>query len=66
MDDVRARAAEHGLSLDLTELNGHPVWGWHKGDDWRWPCYVTERDALDWMANWLRRRDAFEPKPGWS
>jgi hypothetical protein len=38
---------------------------WHKGDDWRWPCCVTKRNALDWMADWLRQREAFEPKQGW-
>jgi hypothetical protein len=36
------------------------VWAWHRGDDWRWPCYGEERQALSWMADRLRRKKIFE------
>jgi hypothetical protein len=65
MEDVCARAAEHGFALEVTELSGQPVWGWHRGDGWRHQCFLSEREAFNYMADWLRRRDAFEPKQGW-
>jgi hypothetical protein len=41
------------------------MWGWHRGDGWRHQCFLSEREAFNYMADWLRRRDAFEPKQGW-
>jgi hypothetical protein len=26
------------------------VWGWPRGDDERWPCYLTRDEAVRWMA----------------
>jgi hypothetical protein len=36
------------------------VWGSRRGDDTRWPCYLTEREALSYMADRLRRTAVFE------
>jgi hypothetical protein len=49
--DVRAAALSDGSS---------EVTGSSRGDDWRWPCYLEERQALEWMADRLRRGGIFE------
>jgi hypothetical protein len=54
-----SKAAE-GFELDEKPLNDKWVWAWHRGDDWRWPCYGEERHALEWMADRLRRKAIFE------
>jgi hypothetical protein len=58
--DVREAAFERGFELDEKPFNGKWVWAWHPGDDWRWPCYGEERQALSWMEDWLRRIAIFE------
>ena len=58
--DVRAEAAARGFSLDERPLRGQWVWGWRRGDDMRFPCYLSEREALSWMADRLRRVAVFE------
>jgi hypothetical protein len=57
---VRVEAAERGFTLEERPLRGKWVWAWRRGDDTRWPCYGTEREALSWMADRLRRTAAFE------
>jgi hypothetical protein len=58
--DVLEAAAERGFEFEERPLRGQWVWGWRRGDDTRWPCYRTEREALSWMADRLRRTAAFE------
>jgi hypothetical protein len=58
--DVREAARDHGFELDERPLRGLWVWGWRRGDDTRWPCFLTEREALSYMADRLRRTAAFE------
>jgi hypothetical protein len=41
-------------------LHGQSVWGWRRGDDTRWPCYGSEREALNWITVGLRRAGVFE------
>jgi hypothetical protein len=41
-------------------LRGQWVWSWRRGDDARFPCYLSEREALSWMADRLRRAAVFE------
>jgi hypothetical protein len=48
------------LRLEESPLRGQWVWGWRRGDDTRWPCFLTEREALSYMADRLRRSAAFE------
>jgi hypothetical protein len=60
MDDIRELAAAEGFELDEKPLNDKWVWAWHRGDDWRWPCYAEERQALEWMADPIRRKAIFE------
>ena len=52
--DVRAEAAERGFTLEERPLRGKWVWGWRRGDDTRWPCFLTEREALSYIADGLR------------
>ena len=55
MADTAALAAEDGFALDVRSLRGQRVWAWHRGDDWRWLCFLTERQAFEWMEDRLRR-----------
>jgi len=57
---VREEARQRGFTLEERPLRGQWVWGWRRGDDTRWPCYLTEREALSYMADRLRRTAAFE------
>jgi hypothetical protein len=58
--DVRLEARGRGFELEERSLHGKWVWGWRRGDDTRWRCYGSEREALSWMADQLRRTAAFE------
>jgi len=58
--DVREAARAQGFQLEERPLRGEWVWGWRRGDGTRWPCFVTEREALSYMADRLRRAAAFE------
>jgi hypothetical protein len=49
--DTREAAAQRGFELEERPL---------RGDDTRWPCFLTEREALSYMADRLRRTAAFE------
>jgi hypothetical protein len=50
--DVLAEAAERGFMLEERPLR--------RGDDTRWPCFLSEREALSYMADRLRRTTVFE------
>ena len=52
-------AAEEGFELEERTCGDQWVWGWCRGDDTRWPCYLEERQALNWMRDWLRRGRVF-------
>jgi hypothetical protein len=58
--DVRTAAAERGFELEERPLRGQWVWGWRRGDDTRFPRYLTEREALSYMADRLRRTAVLE------
>jgi hypothetical protein len=58
--DVLAEAREHGFTLEERPLRAHWVWGWRRGGDTRHPCFLTEREALSYMADRLRRTAVFE------
>jgi hypothetical protein len=58
--DVRAEAASRRFELAERRLRGQWVWAWRRGDDTRFPCHLSEREALRWMADQLRRIAAFE------
>jgi len=58
--DVRDEAAQRGFTLEERPLHGRWVWGWWRGDDTRWRCYLTEREALSYMEDRRRRTAVFE------
>jgi hypothetical protein len=57
--DVLEAAAERGFELEERPLRGQWVWGWRRGDDAGWPCFLSEREALSYMADRLRSTAVF-------
>jgi len=57
---VIEQARERGFTLMERPLRGQWAWGWRRGDDTRFPCYLSEREALSWIADRLRRTAVFE------
>jgi hypothetical protein len=58
--DVLTAASERAFTLEERALRGQWVWGWPRGDDTRSPCFLTEREALSYVADRLRRGAVFE------
>ncbi len=52
-------AAEHGFELEQRLCGPDDVWGWCRGDDTRWPCFLERRQAIGWMADRLDRVRVF-------
>jgi hypothetical protein len=46
--------------LHETYVAGRDVWAWRRGRDDRLPCFLSEREAVSWMANRLRAIAVFE------
>jgi len=57
-ETIRAAAGE-GFELEERVCRDAWVWGWARGDDTRWPCYLTRDEAVRWMADRLRRVRVF-------
>jgi hypothetical protein len=57
---VIEQARERGFELEERPLRGQWVWGGRRGDDARWSCFLTEREAVSYMADRLRRTAVFE------
>ena len=58
-DEILAAAESDGFELEERVCRGEWVHGWRRGDDERHPCSLTEREALSYMANRLRRMAVF-------
>ena len=58
--DTIAAATVRGFQLEERLCAGEWAWGWHPDDDWRYPCFLTEREAVGWMDDWLDRIAVFE------
>jgi hypothetical protein len=54
-DEVIDQAVLEGFELEERPWGDAWVWGWCRGDDTRWPCYLEHRQAIDWMRNRLFR-----------
>jgi hypothetical protein len=54
-EEVITEAALEGFELEERPLRDKWVWGCRRGDDQRWPCYLEERQAIDWMRDRLNR-----------
>ena len=49
-DEVHDRARDDGFELAERACNDAWVWGWSRGDDERWPCYLQRRQGVNWMS----------------
>ena len=60
-DDVLEAAVDEGFDLHerLAGDVGPECWGWHRGDDDRWPCFLERRQAISWMGDRRRRSGVF-------
>jgi hypothetical protein len=58
-EEVIDRAREDGFELVERTCGSKWVHGWARGDDERWPCYLEERQAIDWMRDRIRRAGVF-------
>jgi hypothetical protein len=58
-DEVIAEAARDGFELEERAWGNAWTWGWCRGDDQRWPCYIERRQAVSWMRDRLRRGRVF-------
>jgi hypothetical protein len=59
-DDVIEQAAlAEGFELEERACQDAWAWGWCRSDDQRWPCYLEQRQAIDWMRDRLSRVRAF-------
>ena len=43
--DVIAEARERGFELEERVIGDGWVWGWARGDDDRWPCFLERRSS---------------------
>jgi hypothetical protein len=51
---------EAGVELEERVCDtGQWVWGWHRDDDTRFPCYLERGQAIEYMADRLRRGAIF-------
>lgn len=59
-DEVIAQAAEEGFELVERPVAGEWCFGFVREGDDRYPAFLEERQAVSYMADWLRRGRAFE------
>jgi hypothetical protein len=57
--DTIEEAALLEFELVPRMLNGQLVHGWQRGDNTRFPCFLTEREAVAYMEDRLRRMRVF-------
>jgi hypothetical protein len=53
--DTITEALADGFELEERVCGDQWVWGWRRGEDERWPCYLTRDEAVRWMADRLNR-----------
>jgi hypothetical protein len=58
-DEVIDEAAFDGFELEERACQDAWVWGWCRGDDRRWPGYLKQRQAINWMRDRLSRGRVF-------
>jgi hypothetical protein len=58
-DEVLDGARADGFELSARMSAGRWAVGWARGDDDCWPCYLEERQALNWMRHRLSRGRVF-------
>jgi hypothetical protein len=58
-DEVLDHAPADGFELVERMSAGKWAVGWARGADDRWPCFLEERQALNWMRDRLSRGRVF-------
>jgi hypothetical protein len=58
-DEVLRPAGFDGFELEERACQDVWVWGWCRGEDRRWPGYLEQRQAINWMRDRLSRRRVF-------
>ncbi len=58
-DEVLDRARANGFELIERMSAGQWAVGWARGEDDRGPCFLEERQAINWMGDRLRRGRVF-------
>jgi hypothetical protein len=58
-DEVLDAARSDGFELEERTCRGRWVHGWRRGEDQRFPCFRTRREALSWMGDRLTRSAVF-------
>ena len=61
-----AAGAAEGFDLHerIEQHSGDEAWGWNRGDDDRWPCFLERRLAISWMRDRLRHSAVFTESGG--
>jgi hypothetical protein len=54
-DEILGSVSAEGFKLEERTCRGQWVYGWRIGDDARFPCFLTRREALSWMGDRLTR-----------
>jgi hypothetical protein len=57
--DVIERARAEGFELVERPVGGAWCWGFVREDDERYPAFLERRQAMQYMADWLRRGRVF-------
>ena len=58
-DAVLDLALADGFELSERTCRDAWVWGWARGNDERWPCFLARRQAIGWMRDRLSRGRVF-------
>jgi hypothetical protein len=58
-EEVVDRARAEGFELIERQVAGQWTVGRARGDDERLPCFLEERQALNWMRDRMRRSGVF-------
>jgi hypothetical protein len=58
-DEILSAARVDDFTLEECVCRGEWVHRWRRGDDDRWPCFLTRRELLSWTEDRLARCAAF-------
>jgi hypothetical protein len=56
--DVQRVAADYGFTLEQRGASPR-VWQWRRGNQWNWPTFGSEEEAVAWMDFKIRTASLF-------
>jgi hypothetical protein len=56
--DVQRVAADYGFTLEQRGVSPR-VWQWRRGNQWSWPTFDSEEEAVVWMDFKIRTASLF-------